>query len=349
MIRKMNIIDYLGEVIKNTPNDVYIVFHKRGDFDSVLSGYIIWKILKDFYNVDAYFICPDKIAASVSKILPNQILKKIECREIQDISMNKGILIFIDVGGEAVLSNYKDLLSKGSYRILIDHHIIGDKYGRYFHKIIINEKSPSTLEIILCDLIKHINLSKFLSKEELWILIYTLIVETRFLQLARHTTLNIISQLLELYGNLRLVDIIDKIERHKDISEIIAIFRALQRLNLFRYNNYILIITKVSAYHNKVSSKLLSLGADAAIVYSINKECKIHIRFSSKICSVYDINVVKDIIRRLEERYKGSGGGHKEIGNIIIFNEYCIKIIDKIIIDILSILKSKGLKFKRIR
>ncbi len=337
----------LEAVIPKTP-EVYIVMHRRADLDAVASSYLLCKLISHISsNVKCGVIAPDGVAEATVDTVPKTVFKKIVF--VDRVPKKKDILlIFVDVGGEGTLSDYRNLLSYPCKKWLIDHHISTESFRDKFDEVFIDPDASSTLEIILLSGWEKIRPRRFFNKSEIRLMLYALIVETRFLYLSGWRTLDIISRLLEIYGDeARLGTFIKKLGRKPALSERIAILKGFQRMALYRHGEYLLGITRVSAFQNIVSSKLVSSGLDIVVVYSAKekKGCKIHIRISDTIRRRLHINVVEEIIKKLEEKYGGSGGGHAQLGNIQFPKEICGE-IDSILTFILKMLEERGLRFR---
>jgi|GEM_PF-6550585 nanoRNase/pAp phosphatase (c-di-AMP/oligoRNAs hydrolase) len=342
-----NLWQCLETILPEIP-EVYIVMHRRADLDAVASSYLLCKLISYISsNVKCRVIAPDGVAEATIDTVPKTVYKKIVF--VDKVPRKKDILlIFVDVGGEGTLSEYRKLLSYPCRKWLIDHHISTESFRNKFDEVFIDPDASSTLEIILLSGWDKIRPKRFFNKSEIRLMLYALIVETRFLYLSGWRALKVISRLLEIYGDeARLGSFIKRLGRKPALSERIAILKGFQRMVLYRHGEFLMGITSVSAFQNIVSSKLVSSGLDIVIVYSAKakKGCKIHIRISDTIRRRLHINVVEEIIKKLEEKYGGSGGGHAQLGNIQFPNELCSE-IDSILTFILEILRERGLHFR---
>ena len=338
------------ESVLNEVSEVYIVMHRRADLDALASSYLLCKFISYISrNVKCGVIAPDGVAEATIDTVPKPVYKKIVF--IDEVPKRRDILlIFVDVGGEGTLSDYKKLLEYPCRKWLIDHHISTESFRDKFDEVFIDPDASSTLEIILLSGWGKIRPKRFFNKSEIRLMLYALIVETRFLYLSGWRTLEVISRLLEIHGDeARLGSFIKKLGRKPALSERIAILKGFQRMALYRHGEYLMGITRVSAFQNIVSSKLVSSGLDIVIVYSAKekKGCKIHIRISDNIRRRLHINVVDEIIKKLEEEYGGLGGGHAQLGNIQFPTKVCGE-INSILAFILNILEERGLHFKTV-
>jgi nanoRNase/pAp phosphatase (c-di-AMP/oligoRNAs hydrolase) len=330
---------------------IYLVMHRRADLDAIASSYVLCKAIQFFYeDVNCKIVAPDGISETTLELIPKSLIKKLRLVENVSEDQDNSLIIFMDVGGEAPLSDYKRLLEYKQNKWLIDHHLSVKEFHEHFDKVFVDTEASSTLEIVLDAIWSDICPCKFFNKSELKLMIYAFIVETRFLHLATWRALRYVSSLLKLYGEKdRLGGFYKKLVRKPSISEKIAVLKGFLRMELYRSGDYLLAITNVSAFQNIASSKMISSGVDIVVIYSNKGKggCKIHIRISDRVKETFKINVVNDIINIILKEFRGSGGGHSQIGNIQLSKVDCIN-VPLIIEHIFNILKGKGLIFSRI-
>ncbi len=345
---KLDLIEYLDNVVRDVDR-IFIVLHRRADLDSYVSGYVLWKYLRRLYNkhVNIKFVFPDGISQSMSDILSPKLFEvpSVEDPDITDSSL----VMFVDVGGPGVLAEYSGLLEGSGIKVLIDHHTVSDMFKGKFDAVFVDSEASSAVEIILGSLLKRIELEELLDKDEVEAVVMALLAETRFLQLARWDTLELLANILRRYHlDTRLSHFMSRMRKDMDISEKLAVLKAFQRLTIYRCGSHILAVTNIGAFHSTVSSKLISSGVDVAIVYSSEDNCKIHIRISDQLYEKTKIDVVKDIISVIKAEIGGSGGGHAQIGSIELPTEICSSELNKVLLRILGLLREKGLEFTRV-
>lgn len=348
MAGDINLFEYLDREVKDI-SSLYIVLHRRADLDSYISGYVIWKYIRKFHPdlIEIYFVFPDGISQNMSELLNPTLL------DVPSIENPKpsgdSMVLFVDVGGPGVLADYINLLEGDGIKVLIDHHTISTVFTNKFDAVFVNSDASSTIEIILDNLSRRVGVEAVLDKDEVDAVIMALLAETRFLQLAKWSTLRLLSMVLEKYHpDTRLSHFMSRMRKDMDISEKLAVLKGVQRIILYRSDSNILAVTNIGAFHSTVSSKLISCGADVAIVYSTDEVCKVHIRVSDQLYEKTGVDVVKDIIIPIKEKFGGTGGGHAQIGSIELPDERCSIKLNEILLTILELLKDRGLEFKRI-
>ncbi len=346
--KQMDLITYLDEVLGDVDR-LYIVLHRRADLDSYVSGYVLWKYIKTFHKglSQLYFVFPDGLSQSMSELLDPRLLEVPSIEEPD--TTESSLILFVDVGGPGVLSEYSNLLNEKGIKVLIDHHTISKVFMRRFDAVFVNSEASSTIEIILESLSKKMDVGELLDRDEMDAVIMALLAETRFLQLAKWNTLDLLSHILQKHHpDIRLSHFMGRMRKDMDLSERLAVLKAVQRINIYRHESHLLAITNIGAFHSTVSSKLISCGVDVAIVYSADDVCKVHIRISDQLYEKVKIDVVKDIISVVKEEFGGSGGGHAQIGSIELPKERCGTELNKVLLRILDLLREKGLNFTRV-
>jgi nanoRNase/pAp phosphatase (c-di-AMP/oligoRNAs hydrolase) len=260
------------------------------------------------------------------------------------------IVYFLDTGGIGVLGEIgRKILDSNLIKIIIDHHHVEEEFINKFDIILSNPDASSTIEIILNILAKYIPIS-YIDRRYFTGILTTIYVETRFLTLASSDALYWFMKFRRITG----IDV-DEVRRivsyQPDISERIAVLKALKRMQIYRYNDRLLSLTEVSAYMNQASAHLSRIGADIVIIYSGKKrDCRIHIRIGDSILKRYNI----DLYEFLKKFYSGdervSYGGHIGLINIEFKGGTCSKFIEEFISGLLKFLKDRyNLAFSQLK
>lgn len=337
---------------KNKKINILIITHRRADIDAYTAAYILNKILrlryKEYCTIDILF--PEGLSTRV-----NRIYSLIPCEYVDTIDTLKGhydISFYLDVGGIAVIPNIEYLMGLAEKNVLIDHHIKDDKFASLFDIVNIdNIKSSSTVEITLDFGVKLINdFYGLLSKDECTAILSAILVETRFLQLAKATTIYRIYKLVECGADITTAFNMTRIEI--DRSEKIALLKGMKRMEVYEANGVLIGISELSAYHSSLASKAISLGIDIAIIYGeYDDNYKVTVRLSNKVARELEMDAIKDILGVLKKHLGGELGGHASAGVLIINGEKISSTehLRKIIIEvILTVFINMGMKWNRI-
>ncbi|MCS7117178.1 MAG: DHH family phosphoesterase [Thaumarchaeota archaeon] len=103
----------------------------------------------------------------------------------------------------------------------------------------------------------------------------------------------------------------ERLEVPPDYSERVARLKGIRRARLYRCENVIVALTRVSAFRPSVARALLTAGAGIAVVGDeVEGVSELTFRVSNEVASTYSFNVVRDLVNPLISKYGGSGGGH---------------------------------------
>ncbi|MEM1767109.1 MAG: DHHA1 domain-containing protein [Candidatus Bathyarchaeia archaeon] len=96
-----------------------------------------------------------------------------------------------------------------------------------------------------------------------------------------------------------------------DFSEKVARLKACRRSKMFRINDWIVVVSHVSAYQASAARALIDLGADvAAVAGQRNDNLEVSIRCTRDFHEKTGIHLGRDIAKPLGEFLQGMGGGH---------------------------------------
>ncbi len=288
-----------------------ITTHRHADIDAVASAELLRTLLlrKGIEKVDIYV--PEGLSGITIGLLDNL---DVGIEYVTDASLDYDLYIIVDTSNPKLLGALAEKIHEIRDRVVwIDHHLAMEKPpGRCF---IYGVDASSTIEIVL-DIVDQTLGIEEMDDNLLVMALAAIYVETRFLQLATPKTMYRVARLMELTG-YTIKDVYAKLPREeRDSSERMAIVKAMLRLEGWRADGAIILLTDVSSHHNKVSRQLLSIGGDVAIVYGYKKRGKIHIRAVDG-----KGELVKHLVEKLGEKLRergiiASGGGHETIYNI---------------------------------
>ena len=332
--------NYLENIVTKLVNEIiyskYIVItsHKNADPDAVSSAIVLSRFIQTITHKKPYIIFPEGIN-EVSK----KIIKELNLSDyIYDLNfLLKTILrhsdplyIIVDTSSSGQLGILKDLVLNSKY-ILIDHHRPSDLLDSAIISFI-NPHIRSTSELVYNIIHRYYTFEAL----DAVLLLTGILYDTRRFLLASPNTLWIAGDLLKIEGvDYRLV--LDLLRMEMDISERIARLKAAQRLSFKRIGKYIIAYTHVSAFESSVARSIIDLGADVAIVASSNKEVRIVARARQSFYKELGISLGRDIMPKVGEYLRGSGGGHdiaavaSGIGEIDIALEYTVSLITRLI------------------
>jgi len=344
-------IGNLRKVIKlinglNRDDKVLIITHRRADADAYVSAYLLSLMLKS-RGITYKVLIPQGISTRIlnlTKIIPFKYVTSEEEVESNNLS------IFLDIGGPGTIPGLEPLLSKANKSLLLDHHYHQRNFLSLFNEVYVNNTDYSSTCEIVYDVGIRVssNFKSLLSYNDILALISAILIESRFLQLAKSKTL---LRIYEITKNIKsesiLMDAFSIIRPKIDRSEKIAMLKGMQRLEIYEAGDYLIAISHLSSYQSSLAAKLLGLGADIAVVFGItDNECKLSVRVSEEIKRELGIHAVKTFIEKMNKYVECQGGGH-EGSSMITFKckdkdlEYARKLIISVLSDILAVHRLK--------
>ncbi len=345
----IRIIEDLSKSSRKT--SILIVTHRRADIDAYVSAYLLHKILKlKVPSVELNIYIPEGISTRVNKI--SKLLPIDYVENTRDVSRSYDISFYLDIGGVAVIPDIEYLLSISDTNILIDHHSKNYDFIKKFNIAYVNDTLvSSTVEIILE--LGNAILKDFyntFSNAEILSILSTILVESRFLHLAKPETFLRIYHLLRRGGSISEALNLSRIDM--DRSEKIALLKGMSRIEAYEANSYLIVLSELGAYHASLASKLASLGVDLAIVYGeYDDDYKVTVRLSNRLMEELHIEAPKDILASIKDELKGNIGGHRGAAVLIVKgnNIKNLEVLrNRILNKVLRIFTEKGLSYRRI-
>jgi len=177
---------------------------------------------------------------------------------------------------------------------VIDHHPLQGEIKQGFV-----QRAASTC-LLIYKLFKRYKIS--ISPKIAEAILLGTIADSRSLSLCNNSELCDVCNLLKL-ARVEFSDLLKMLYTPKPISCRLACLKGAKRTKIYRRGENIFCISHVGAYESELAQKLLSLGADTAVVWSRKKN---EVRIAGRSKKV-DIN---KIFINLAKELNGRGGGH---------------------------------------
>lgn len=282
---------------------VVILTHAGGDPDSICSAYFLRKLLKEIYNVDNVWICvPDSPIAHAKALIEYFKIELIQ--GVEDVDA----YIVVDAGSPEQLNEYFEIISReDKYIIVIDHH--SNTVNRYSPsvKVYSSERYQSVTEIIY-DLAEYLGYQLDLKDAEATLI--GLYYDTVRFSIADPETSSKICRLIS--KGVILNNVLAKLEQTIDASERIARLKGASVMKIYRFKDWLIVITNVGKFQSSVARSLVSLGAHLAIaIGEVDKSRAVaSIRASQDFIEQTKINLGVDLAEKIGVKLGGHGGGH---------------------------------------
>ncbi|MFQ5711062.1 MAG: bifunctional oligoribonuclease/PAP phosphatase NrnA [Candidatus Geothermarchaeales archaeon] len=305
--------ELVEKIRKFSGKRLLLVTHRNADIDA-LSSMALFKFLVKKVNPELYVdtFIPGKTstrASTLQKYLGMEVLE-----EPLDFSVYDAF-VFIDVGGIGVLEEAADIIKLERETWLIDHHVPQEDFLKLFNFVFLESANvSSTCEIVseACETAKVALPRKFLIA-----LLAAIMVESRFLRVARCKTFSIVEDLCR--RGVSFEDVSFLLGRERDLSAKIAVLKSLKRMELYRCGDWIIALSRVGAYQSNSANILSNIGVDfAAVGGESDSGCKVSIRLSTRFLETFNLTAGGDFVDLLAKTFKGSGGGHSTIGAVTL-------------------------------
>lgn len=318
-----------------------IITHKNADPDAIASALIMEKVVGSLTKMKPYLLFPEGLNL-ISKNILSKLSIGLESYEheqiLKQVNLQKASLIVVDTSYSKQLGKYSNIVDKVGKIIVIDHHSNGDLDEKAFLTIkSFNVASTSEIAYIVS---RSLNIT--LPVKVMQLSLAGILYDSRHLLLAKPVTFKVISELIE--KGISYHEVIKLLQIKPTIAERIARIKASLRSKYYRVNDIIIGITYVGAYEASVARSLIELGLDIVFVIGDhNDEIRVIARASSTITDDLGIHVSNDILSKLSQYYKGSGGGHPGAGGFNILSRVELEELkEKLIKLTLEVLRSKG-------
>jgi len=188
--------------------------------------------------------------------------------------------------------------------IFIDHHFNLQKNypGNVLSLNLIFDNYSSTAEIVL-ELFDEYNIN--LPIQYKYLLVSAILTDSGFLKYGNSRTIKNLNKLLQ--DQLEIQEVLPILETKIDISEKIARIKALQRVKIIRFNDWLIGISHLSSFSAPAASLLTKVGLDIGIVVSEDKsDYRITTRAKKQVCLKTGLHLGKIV----SEINNVNGGGH---------------------------------------
>jgi nanoRNase/pAp phosphatase (c-di-AMP/oligoRNAs hydrolase) len=301
----MSSLDKILEVFKRQKAKLIVLLcHHNADPDAFCSAYALHSLFKRIRPRLRIEMCSSnglsRLSKSIQGVMPIEFTKspKIEAADV---------LIMLDTNTVHQLGEFGARVKKSDNPvIIIDHHVAQVKNSETAELKIVNEKASSTCEIVF-QIFKEANIP--IREDEAFALLTGIAFDSGHFTRARGVTFRILTELVELGSDVDKA--IQLLTVPMDSSERAARFKAAQRGKIIKEKNWVIVTSQVGSFQASAARALLRLGADIVFVAGKKRDnLTISIRSTQKFYRETGINLGKEIVIVLEEKFNGRGGGH---------------------------------------
>ncbi|MGQ9723354.1 MAG: DHH family phosphoesterase [Candidatus Jordarchaeum sp.] len=286
---------------ENNPKKILILCHQNADPDALCSAYAIKNLIANLFPEIECLIGADDLNKISSIILEDL---KISLAEIVNLEIFDAF-IAVDTNNVEQLGCYHMVPTFLKPIIFIDHHTPHIYTTQITQYVITDETSSSTAEIVY-KLFKEADIKP--DPETAMALLLGITYDSKHFLLATGSTFKAATDLID--AGADYPSVIEKLRTHMPRSERIARLKAMNRMQIHDFKNWLVTVSNVSAYEASACRALMEAGADIAIVGAKRKnEIRISARATQNIHKKTGINLGK-LMEELGTIVKGVGGGH---------------------------------------
>jgi len=329
-LRARELSSLLGEV---KPGKALVLCHHNADPDAVCSALALTELLlalRPGMAISCYAAeGVSKVSRRILDFLGFDFTEEVDVREAD-------ILFMVDTNNVELLEDLKDDVRERAREaplVVIDHHAVHPDTARIAALYIADEKASSTCEIIL-RLYEELGLE--VSPKVAKALFLGIAYDTRHMLYADARTFLAMAKLVE--AGARPRELMPLLSAEMDYSERVARLKACSRIRVFKFGEWLVAFSHVSAFQASVARAFLSLGAHLAIVAGEREgRLRVSMRATEAFGSGTGIHLGRDIARPLGERIGGMGGGHalsagaNGVGEPEEAIEHCLDILSRLL------------------
>lgn len=324
--------------IKSYQEAITVITHRNADPDALASVLAFKEIVERLVNRNIGIILPEG-PNLLSKTILLRLDIQLEKYVVNNIDPFSTLFIVVDTSNSGQLDKYSDMVLSSNKIILVDHHSKGDLDDKAL--VVLKSFDVASTSEIVYMIARSLGIE--LRAVILQLLLAGLIYDSRHLILAKPTTFRVVSEIIE--KGISYQETIRLLQVSPSLPERIARIKASLRARYYRIDDIIIALTRIGAYEAGAARNLIELGADMVFVIGDHDdEIRVIARASPSIVEDLGIHVSNNILMKLGEIYRGSGGGHPSAGGFTIRERVDIDELEEKLLELaLRILKEKGI------
>ncbi len=278
---------------------ILILPHNKPDVDAIASAIAL---------AEAFRPIAKEVEIGVSgelKAGAKIFLEKVREEAKENFSLEKDLIFCVDSNSPALIPRFDEVMESSAKKIVIDHHHL--QFSENFDEIWSKEEKVSTTEI----------LKEFLEEQGLeftptiWLCIAAGIFgDLPKINLATPESLEVLSEAGK-KSRYSLKEIYDMTVPVRTIPERISCLKSASRMEIHRFEDWIIATSFTGSYGGSAASSLLELGADVSFVAS-EKEDDFDLVSARAVKELEgkEFHLGRDVMPKIKQAFGGDGGGH---------------------------------------
>lgn len=290
--------------LKYKNKKVLLLCHENADLDAISAAAIL-KLLLLKKQINSEIGVPSHINEQAKHFAQKEKIKFIVSPDLKKYDQ----IFLLDFNDYEQLGQLREkftlLQKQKSFSVIsFDHHVV-EKTSIDSSKIGVSKKHSTTQ--VLLDFFK-----KDFDKKMFFYACIGMIEDTGHFIVGDKKLFNDFSICLS-NSNKNYSEVLTFTKNEMDKGKRLAFLKAAKRAEIFDINDFVIVFSNVSFFQGAAATKLLSFGADVALVYGENEkngECILSCRADSYFKEKNNFNLVDDLLIELQNKLGGEIGGH---------------------------------------
>ena len=276
-----------------------IVCHRHADPDAYLSAYALSHLLRKISQATVDIITPEGMST-----LTKQLQQTFPAPTLEESDKDYELFVAVDIGHTELLRNWLGKITRsGAMKILIDHH--PEQKDSIYDRMLVDTNASSTAEMVL-RLYNELSIKP--GKKSAQALLVGILFDSQHLAISSGNTLRACVELLD--EGAEIEEARRLLRSPPDYGEVIAKLKGAKRLRIFKFNNWVLALSRIGSFQSHVARALVQLGADVAVaVGDFENETRGSLRSNQRFYDSTKIHLGTQVAEVLSKE-RGHGGGH---------------------------------------
>jgi nanoRNase/pAp phosphatase (c-di-AMP/oligoRNAs hydrolase) len=307
---------------------VVLLCHHNSDPDAIGAAFafkgLLNRLKPDLETEIAAASGPSRLSKSMMNFLPITLTDQPRIEEAD-------VLVLLDTNTIQQLDEWSERIKPDRPLIVIDHHASHPETERIATLYVADETASSTCELVY-RLFKEAEVGP--SLDEAKALFLGIAFDTRHFIIATSGTLKVVADLTE--AGVDPQQTLPVLSLPMEYSERVARLKTSARMNILKLDDWLIVLSHVSAYQASAARGLVALGAHVAVVAGKKgEEIQVSFRASHEFYNESGIHVGRDLATPLGDFLGGMGGGHavsagaNGTGDVDACLKFCEKLLKK--------------------
>ncbi len=329
MVRGLKLLRSFAELLSWCRGGVRVVTHRNADIDAVAAALTLSYVVGT-YGSTSVDVCTPEGVDSVAK----RVLTGLGLGVPESARCSGDRLLFVDVSSLSQVGPVEF-----NECAVVDHHVVSELVGRCSPSLYDPEAKASSA--LVAEVLASFRW--LIPREYATLLLAGVMYDTKFLRLLSPRVLRVVADLLELGGDVELVQSL-LAQPEAPYTERVASLKGLSRLGIYAVDHELLVaVTCLGAYESTALRRVLESGADVAVAVAVRgSELRLTIRASARVLKALGSPVAAELASYIARVAGGGGGGHDAAAGAVIPANFLNQLEEALA----EFFRSRGFKFR---